>query len=181
MQFFVCAQLDALNITDKYEMIVTVLLLERLWGVTLNLIKDEDLERQVKEEFNAIAAKETGLNKLEEKKKQATREQRMELVQAPTPADIKNKAMAKWMHKVSHRVDTINSFQELIRWWYGVGQSKMANEVLDQWVLKNTSIMFQLDVLIYHFIKGEVQTPDILDQITWFSVQVKQLLAKSKE
>lgn len=174
----VCEYLDVLVLTE-YEYILTLIVLERAWGCNFELVTPVERAKIIKEEEKAIVDKSTGLNKVNEQVKQRTRIERMELVQKPTPAEVKNRAQSEWFNKVAMRVNNIATWQDLVKSWYKSNMSKFMQEVFDQWVIKNADQMTALDNDVYEWLKGRISTDVIISQFKWLALGVGQEILKA--
>lgn len=159
--------LDCLKIEDDVEIAVTIVLLERLWGFDFHIISDEAKAKILKEEFDAIMKKDTGLNAAKENNKQRTRETRLELYTAPTPAEVKNQMLSRYMDKVQHQVNKIHTIKEAILLWIKHNGSKFYNEVFEQWVLKHNELLTFADQQIIDFLLAKTAPAIFLEQCTW--------------
>lgn len=164
-----CLLIDGCAITNEDELIITLLWCERLWGVDFCLLSGKDKAAAVNEEFNHIMKKDVGVEAVNERQKQETRTQRMELVAAPTPAEVKNKALKMWMAKVTSKVSQFNDAKRLISWWYKMGASKFSTEVLEQWAIKNNSTLSLVDGKLIDFVLGKISCQNVFHYLEWLT------------
>lgn len=159
------------NATDKLLM---TMLLERLWGIDFALLTDVEKQAEVQREFAHLLTKDTGLAQKREVVKIRARDERMGLTNAPTPAEVKNKAINMWMNKVSSRVTALKTFDELISFWYRNSFSKFSQEVFDQWIIKNDSLITSDQNRWINFLKGTITAKELIEILGLFGDEVNR-------
>lgn len=175
----VCKLLDTEMACGEADMWLKVMLIERLWGVDFMILTDKERQQEVQNEFNHLMKKETGVEKRAEVVKQRTRDTRMELVAEPTPAEVKNKALKMWMNKVSARVSALKNFDALIVFYYRNSMSKFAQEVFDQWVIKNESALTKDENHWIAFLQGRITGIQLMELVeVWEQPEILEELKR---
>ncbi len=175
----VCEYFDHAGL-NEYEQLITLLILERAWGVDFNAITLKEQITIVNEHLHQMEKIKTGVTKLEEAEKQRTRSDRLGIVPAPTPAEVKNKAIKHWIDKVSVKVAHIKSFQDLVKMWWKSGNSKMMTEVFDQWIIKNRDQLTAFDEKTIDFVKGSLNVSEFISYVPWCNMGVGDSILRIK-
>lgn len=145
------------NKIDYTEKQIAHIILSNITGVDYLTAKEVNLV--IQDDVRALAAKYTGDNSVKENKKQKDRARTvgLDIIKEPTPAEIKNAAIRRFMDKTILIADKIESFKGFIDFAYRGVSSKFRKEVIEQWAAKNESTLSANELDVVNYVLGKMK------------------------